>query len=91
MKKKQMVSEMAKRTGMTVKESQKFIDTFVDFIKEALIEGEKISFESFLSMELVEAKERNARNPQTGENMIIPQKLKCKVKISNVFKDDMNK
>ena len=43
MKKNELVAAVAEKTGMTKKDTLAFLDTVLDTITEALVEGDKVS------------------------------------------------
>ena len=73
-----------------VKVSQKmmgqYIDTITDVIKDALVNGEEVKIANFGSFSVVDKPQREARNPQTGETIMVSAHKAPKFKYSNVVK-----
>ena len=82
---KETVSETLE--GVTVKDTAVFVDATIKAIQDAIIAGEKISIAGFGTFEVVERAERKARNPQTGDEMIVPAYKAPKFKASKTLKN----
>ncbi len=85
MTKSQIVDHMAKKTGLTKKQTVQFIDEFVALAykeakKEFLIPG-------LGKVVLSKRKARTGRNPQTGEAIKIPAKKVLKFRFVKAAKD----
>lgn len=76
--------------GATKKDIEVVVNEVFDVIKNTLASGEKVSVAGFGSFESVERAERVARNPRTGEEMIIPKSKAPKFKASKNLKDAVN-
>ncbi|MDH7577177.1 MAG: HU family DNA-binding protein [Bacillota bacterium] len=72
MNKMDLVTEVAKRAEITKKAAGKAVDAVFDVIAGTVASGEKVQVIGFGSFEPRERKERKGRNPQTGEEIIIP-------------------
>ena len=90
MTRKQLIASVAKKSGLRQTETQQIIDSLVEVIQESLLDGERIFLKGLLALEMVERAEREYINPQTGESIGKKKGFKCKVKISDKFKDRMN-
>lgn len=69
--KKDLVSTIAEKTELTKKDSETAVNAFLEAIKEALKEGEKVTITGFGTFEVRERAEREGRNPKTGETLTI--------------------
>ena len=69
---------------------EKILDAFRDEVKTSLAAGEKIMIKDFMSFEIGERSERDARNPSTGEIEHFPAVKTVKVKVSKKIKDAIN-
>ena len=78
MNKKELARELAERTDLTQNKANAVIDELVSIIQEHLKNGETIRFVGFGTFKVVERKEKKGRNPQTGEEIIIPAKRVAK-------------
>jgi DNA-binding protein HU-beta len=71
MKKATLIDHVAEATTGTKKETEEFIDAVLASITEALVKGEKVDLRGFGSFQVSAKKERQGRNPRTGETMTI--------------------
>ncbi|MEA5472324.1 HU family DNA-binding protein [Spirulina sp. 06S082] len=72
MNKGELIDMVASRTQVTKKEADAIITAIIETIMETVAEGEKITLVGFGSFEARDRKEREGRNPKTGETMLIP-------------------
>ena len=72
MNKTDLINQVAEKTGLTKKDSTKAVDAVFNSITEALRNGDKVQLIGFGNFEVRERAERTGRNPQTGEEMVIP-------------------
>ena len=72
MKKGELIDAIAERAGVSKKDADAVFSAALDTIVEAVTEGEKVTLVGFGSFEKRERKEREGRNPKTGETMNIP-------------------
>ena len=73
-----------------IQHATQFCDTLVDIFTDALINGEKITWNGFLTVEVVERGQRCGRHPQTNEVVTFPPSKSIKCKISKIIKDIIN-
>ena len=71
MTKNNLIDQIAEKAGRTKKESEQLVDAVLAAIAEALGQGEKVDLRGFGSFQVSEKKERQGRNPRTGEVMTI--------------------
>ncbi len=71
MTKNNLVDYVAANTQRTKKEAEQVIDSMLEGIAEALGRGEKVELRGFGSFQVSDKKERQGRNPRTGEIMTI--------------------
>ena len=71
MTKTNLIDRVAETTKGTKKETEQLIDAVLASITEALVKGEKIDLRGFGSFQVSRKKERQGRNPRTGETMTI--------------------
>jgi len=72
MNKEELVKEVSARSGVKKKDTNAVINSFIDTVFKAMEQDESITIVGFGKFETRTRKERNARNPQTGETMLIP-------------------
>ena len=86
MNKTDMAASIAKKTGLTKKDSEKIIDAFIETVQESLVAGEKISLAGFGSFEVKQKAERMGVNPQTKKPIKIEATRAPAFKISKTLK-----
>ncbi|MFP7737023.1 HU family DNA-binding protein [Priestia aryabhattai] len=72
MKKAELIDAVVTKTELTKQDSKKAIDALFETISNTLAKEEKIQLLGFGTFEVRNRAERTGRNPQTGEEMIIP-------------------
>ena len=65
--KQDLIAEVAAKTGLTKKDSEKAVNAFGEVVTEFLAKGEKVQLIGFGTFETRERAAREGRNPQTGE------------------------
>lgn len=73
MNKKQLIDLVAERGEMTKKDAEHAIESVFGAIENALANHEKVKLVGFGSFEVKERAQKNGRNPQTGEKLVIPK------------------
>jgi DNA-binding protein HU-beta len=87
MKKADLVSKMAEKSGLNKKQTEAALDSFVESVQEALQAGDKVQLVGFGTFETRARAERKGRNPGTGEEITIPQSNVPVFKAGKVLKD----
>ncbi|NLV16793.1 MAG: HU family DNA-binding protein [Syntrophomonadaceae bacterium] len=72
MNKSELVSDVAGKAGMTKKDVEKVLGALFLSIEEALKNEDKVQLVGFGTFEVRHRKARTGRNPQTGEEILIP-------------------
>lgn len=72
MNKCELVDAVAERAGVSKKQAGTVLTSALDTIMEAVSNQDKVTLVGFGSFQSRERKEREGRNPKTGETMIIP-------------------
>ena len=91
MNKSQLVDSVAKKSGLTIKDSTAAVNAVVDSIKDALASGDTVTLIGFGTFLVRERAARNGRNPRTGEIVKIPAVKVPAFKAGKGFKDIVNK
>ncbi len=71
MNKSELVDLVAEKTEMSKKDSEKAVKAVLDSITEGLTRGDKVQLVGFGTFEVRSRKEREGRNPATGEKIKI--------------------
>lgn len=72
MNKTELVSRVAERANMTKKDTERFLNTFIDVVEEALAQGDTVAILGFGTFLARERPAREGRNPRTGQPIQIP-------------------
>ncbi len=88
--KQSLIQEIAKSTGFVRNDIKIVIEQFLDLLGEKLIEGNTIEIRGFGTFACKPRKARPARNPRTGETVLIDERLVPTFKFSNDIKDKIN-
>lgn len=80
MNKKQMVKALSHKTGMTLAQSNGYLDQVLDLMKETLKDGEDVFLRGFGSFMVKERKPRRTMSLNTREMITIPAKKVVKFK-----------
>lgn len=90
MNKAELIVAMAEAADMSRKDAEKALKAFTDVIAEELKKGEKVQIVGFGTFEVSERAEREGRNPQSGEAMMIAASKAPKFKAGKALKDMIN-
>lgn len=71
MKKSELVDLVAEKAGMSKKDSEKAVKAVLESITDGLVRGDKVQLVGFGTFEVRSRKEREGRNPATGEKIKI--------------------
>ena len=85
-----LIQEIAKSTGFVRNDIKIVVEQFLDLLGEKLIEGNTIEIRGFGTFACKPRKARPARNPRTGETVLIDERLVPTFKFSNDIKDKIN-
>jgi DNA-binding protein HU-beta len=86
MEKPELITAVAKNTGISEEESLKVVDAFVETIKEGLLRGEKVTISGFGTFLLSKRKAKTFVNPKTKKTHEIPEKSLPQFKAGSSFK-----
>jgi DNA-binding protein HU-beta len=78
MNKKEIISRMAKDSGITSLQAAKAFSSMLGGIQSSLAKGEKVTFSRFGSFEIKIRRTRKGRNPKTGAEVSIPARKRIK-------------
>lgn len=75
---------------ISLAQAEDFINTFIDIVKDAVIDGDTVNLVGFGTFKTSERKERQCKNPQTKEIMTVPASTVPTFKAGKAFKDAVN-
>ncbi|MGX4607923.1 HU family DNA-binding protein [Priestia sp. JNUCC 25] len=87
MKKAELIDAVASKSELTKQDTKKAIDRLFATISATLANEEKIQIAGFGTFEVRERGERTGRNPQTGEQIVIPATKAPAFKPGKEFKE----
>ncbi|MFH7241343.1 MAG: HU family DNA-binding protein [Spirulina sp.] len=97
MNKGELIDKVAEKASasldkaITKKDVDSVITATIDAIMEAVAEGKKVTLVGFGSFEPRERKEREGRNPKTGDTMVIPATTVPAFSAGKLFKEKVAK
>ncbi len=71
MNKTELVDLVAEKAGMSKKDGEKAVKAVLDSITDGLVKGDKVQLVGFGTFEVRNRKEREGRNPATGDKIKI--------------------
>jgi DNA-binding protein HU-beta len=77
-----VVKAMAEVTGGTQKDAKAHLEAFKTVVVEALKRGEDVELRGFVTFTSQEVAEGTARNPRTGEEVVVPAHRKAKATLA---------
>ena len=97
MNKAELIDKVAEKTGMTVGEARKAVESIFDpdpavgLVAAELVSGGKVAISGFGTFEARQRKERVGRNPHTGETLNIPASRAPAFKAGKPLKETLNR
>jgi DNA-binding protein HU-beta len=91
MNKEELISAMAKESGLTKAEARKALDAFMNSVKKTVAKNDKVTLVGFGSFEVVQRKAREGRDPRTGKPIKIPAKKVVKFKAGSTLSSAVQK
>lgn len=74
--KKDIVEDIAQRTGLTQVNTKVIVECFLDSVAKAMTEGHNIEIRGFGRFKIKKRNAREARNPRTGEIITVEAGIK---------------
>jgi DNA-binding protein HU-beta len=90
MSKQELVNFMADKTGLTKKDAEAALSSFVDGVKASLKKGGSVTLVGFGTFAVSKRKARQGRNPQTGATINIPARNVPVFKAGKGLKETVN-
>lgn len=88
MNRTELIKEVAQRTGKTQVEMKGVFTAIEEAVYEALLKGDDIKgLVTGLNVEVKAVAEREARNPQTGEKIVVPAHKVVKARTTGALKN----
>ena len=87
MNKRELVTALAEKTGVSKKDTEQVLNAFFSTVQETLKQNDKVQIPGFGSFEVRERAARTGRNPHTGETIEIAAAKVPAFKPGKVLKD----
>jgi len=81
----------AKQPGLSVKDADSVVRIILDALSGALLKKKRIEIRDFASFFLKRRTARKARNPRTGESIVVPARYSVQFKMGKGLLDRINK
>ena len=91
MNKTDLIEKIAEKSGLTKKDSEKALSAILNSVEEALANSDKVQLVGFGSFEVKQRAARKGRNPQTMEEIDIPESRVPTFKAGKDLKEKLNK
>lgn len=91
MTKKELITALSEKTGLSKKDTENFVAAFVDTVSDELSAGNAVAIAGFGSFEVRSRKEKTCINPQTKEKMVVPASKAPAFKPGKALKDRIAK
>jgi DNA-binding protein HU-beta len=85
-----IVDKIASATGLTKVETEVVVDGFITSVIDAMKEGKNIEIRGFGSFKVKKRKGRMARNPRTGEQVVVVEHFVPTFKVSKEMKQQVD-
>ena len=90
MSKQELVDHVAKSTGLSKKDAEAALSSFIDGVKSALKKGDSVTLVGFGTFSVSHRGARTGRNPQTGATLQIPARKVPVFKAGKALKETVN-
>jgi DNA-binding protein HU-beta len=90
MNKTEFTKAIADKSGLAVKDGEKFLKAFTEIVVKTLKKGEGIALIGFGSFSVTKRSARIGRNFQTGKAIKVPPSKTVKFKSGKSLKDSVN-
>ena len=91
MNKAELIAEVAVKTGLSKKDSEKAVNAALDTVTASLKNGEKVSLVGFGTFDVKAREARMGRNPKTKEEIPIPASRVPQFKAGKALKEAIDK
>ena len=90
MTKAELIQEVSKLSGETLKTTDSIINQALNTIQSKLAVGETVDLKNFGKFFVKSVEERKGRNPRTGEDIIIPAHKSAHFRVGKILKNVVN-
>ncbi|MBG0777656.1 MAG: integration host factor subunit beta [Desulfovibrionaceae bacterium] len=90
MNKSELIKTLTEQSDISLDEATLYVNTFMDSVREALVQGERVEIRGFGSFKIKSYKSYKGRNPKTGESVKVPEKRLPVFRAGKEIKDLVN-
>lgn len=90
MTKAELIAQISEKNDIPKKDAEKALSVVISGITDALVSGEKVQLVGFGTFEVRDRKEKESKNPRTGETITVPAKKAPAFKAGKALKDAVN-
>ena len=90
MNKSELIKTLAEQSNLSLDESTMVVNTFVDSMKNALLEGDRVEIRGFGSFKIKEYESYAGRNPRTGDKVEVQPKRLPFIRAGKELKEFLN-
>lgn len=90
MTKNELISAVAKKSGLKKADTDKAVNALIEVLTEALKADDKVQLVGFGTFESSVRPARTGRNPHDGSEVLIPEAKVAKFKAGKTLKDSLN-
>lgn len=87
MTKAEFIKEVAAQAELTQKSVRELLDVMQDVVFDTMKQGEEVKLFDSVTLIGNEVEERTARNPRTGESVVVPAHIAPKCKFGAIIKN----
>ena len=91
MTKFELISKTAEKAGITKAAAERAVNAAIEAVVEALSKGERVIIPGLGVFGVKERKAKKARNPRTGEEVVIPKRKVVVFRAAKSLKEAVNK
>jgi len=84
---KEFIDGMAEKFGISKKQATNELKHVLEHLTDCVTAGEDVNITGYLKVKIKEVQERMGRNPQTGENVVIPTHNQVRVSVGKKLKE----
>ena len=86
-----LIDAVATDTGKSKKEARFYVESVERVIESNILSGNKVFIAGVGNLYLKKQASKTARNPRTGEKIVLPESNKVAFKVSSVFRVKIQK
>ena len=90
MNKVELIRAVAEKTGNTQKDIKAIMETVQEVTYNTLVAGDEVKLMDGITLSVVHKDARTARNPRTGESVVVDAKNAVRCKFGKTIKDFIN-